>query len=238
MPVLPCCRWPWCLARALALSPCRVRPGLSAASIPGRSPCRFPPLDPRSRGWHPAPPVPGGGGGCRLAAVPRVGRGGGLGGGWGVAGGRGGRVAAPRRRRAAVGCADLPPWGGVGVPARLVPPLAGPGVGEGEGGRGGLKGSWGGREGFGGLTGRAALWPHSWARPCRTRPTPRGAAAKPPRGRRSRAMPERGRRSLRGGAVGAVAPLLGLAEPRTTQHTPVGWRPAPQLPLRARPWAG
>ena len=82
------------------------------------------------------------GGGGRLAAVPRVGRGGGWGGGWGGgAGGRGGRVAAPRRRWAAVGCTDPPPWGGVGVPARLVPPLAGPGGGGGgEGGPGGGRG--------------------------------------------------------------------------------------------------
>ena len=93
-------------------------------------------------------------GGGRLAAVPRVG----LGGGWGEGGGgrEGGGGGSPRPVAAGPrgGCIDPPPWGGgVSVPARHVPPLAGPWGGEG----GGLKRrKGGGREGFGGLTGRAA----------------------------------------------------------------------------------
>ena len=77
----------------------------------------------------------GGGGQARRRAAGWAGRG--VGGRVGGAGGRGGRVAAPRRRWAPGGCTDPPPWRGVGVPARLVPPLSGLGGGGGaRGGRG------------------------------------------------------------------------------------------------------
>ena len=57
VPHLPCCRWPWCPARVLALSPYRVRSGPSPSSVPARSPCRLPSLAQRSRARLPAPPV-------------------------------------------------------------------------------------------------------------------------------------------------------------------------------------
>ena len=168
--------------------------------------------------------------------MPRVGRGGGWGGRFGGgAGGRGERVAAPRRRRAAGGAHTRRPGRRSVSPPASFPRSLGRGGGGGEGGGGGAKRKQGGRgEGFGGLTGRAAQWPHTWVRAFRTRPAPRGAAATPPQARGSRATPERGRRFLRGGAVGAAAALLGLAAPRTTRHTPVGWRLAPRPPLRVR----
>ena len=68
-----CCRWPRYRARAFALAPCRVRPGLPPACVPGHSPCR--PLSPalRSRGRHSAAPVrrppPPGSRAGRLAAA-------------------------------------------------------------------------------------------------------------------------------------------------------------------------
>ena len=103
------------------------------------------------------PPRAGGG---RLAAVPRVGRGG----GWGEGGG--GREGGGEGRRATVVCprpvaagprggalTRRPGEGSVSPPATF-PRSPGWWGGGGEGGAGGKR--RGGREGLGGLTGRAA----------------------------------------------------------------------------------